>query len=589
MRKQEAILLDNPGQSIEGKKIARILGFFGVPWRALTTTKLLAHNGADRESSSKCRLMSTSDTLLQLLNDLERDPAFMQFWEEQVHSAFVYAGDDSEILRKLIRRLTGDNGIVISKINPGVGDLTVSDQLDDFCKVMAGVRTAASKADFDTSLIFNTPKESTINIISLGHGGTFLKLEYNGVPVFFSTSKEIIDIDAELTSQNFDVREHFLNAVPLVLYIKWAFSDACWNAPETNACLVIDDPVLKPTHGFVNFQELLSLMKRHKFSTNIAFIPWNWRRSAPQVVRLFQENPDNFSVSVHGCDHTKAEFGGADRWRLYWKTREALDRMNRHESITGICHDRVMVFPQGIFSEAAMSALKHSGLIAVVNSDVISSDSQPRAVTISELWDIAVMGYSDFPIFTRRYPWEGIANFAFDALLGKPAIMLIHHDYCSDHCAHLIDFIKGLNALKCPPTWSSLGEVVRSSCRQREVSPDAIELEMYGTELRIKNRSGRRKRCLIRRRESEPSAIKEVRVGSQETVWNFQDGHIDFEIELNPGEDRMIAIRFHELDGVGQCDETVSYRAKAMLRRYLCELRDNYVTTTKLRFVGSAK
>ena len=157
--------------------------------------------------------------------------------------------------------------------------------------------------------------------------------------------------------------------------------------------------------------------------------------------------------------------------------------MNRHESITGICHDRVMVFPQGIFSEAAMSALKHSGLIAAVNSDVISSDSQPRAVTISEVWDTAVMGYSDFPIFTRRYPWEGIANFAFDVMLGKPAIVLIHHDYCSDHCARLIDFIEGLNALKRPLTWSSLGEVVRRSYRQREVSPDVVELEMYGTEL----------------------------------------------------------------------------------------------------------
>ena len=585
MRKQEAILLDNPGLSIEGKKIARILGFFGVPWRALTTGKL--HNGADRDSSSKCRLMSSSDTLLQLINGLERDPAFTQFWEEQVHSAFVYAGDDSEILRKLIRRLTGDNGIVISKINPGVGDLTVSDQLHDFCKVMAGVRTAASKADFDTSLVFNTPKESTINIISLGHGGTFLKLEYNRVPVFFSTSKEIIDIDAELTSQNFDVREHFLNAVPLVLYIKWAFRDACWNAPETNACLVIDDPVLKPTHGFVNFQELLSLMKRHKFSTNIAFIPWNWRRSAPQVVRLFKENPDNYSVSVHGCDHTRAEFGGPDRRRLYCKTRRALDRMNRHESITGICHDRVMVFPQGIFSEAAMSALKHSGLIAAVNSDVISSDSQPRAVTISELWDIAVMGYSDFPIFTRRYPWEGIANFAFDVMLGKPAIVLIHHDYCSDHCARLIDFIKDLNALKCPLTWSSLGEVVRRSYRQREVSPDVIEFEMYGTELRIKNRSGRRKRYLIRRRESEPSSIREIRAGSRNVAWSSTDGMVAFEIELNPGEKTIVSMAFHDLAGNGRYVDTVSYRTKAMLRRYLCEVRDNYITPARVRLAGS--
>ena len=589
MRKQEAIVLDDLGLSVEGKKIAKILDFFGVPWCASTMTEFSALSDAGQESSSCGRFFCSSGTFLQLIEGWERDSCSLRVWKEQVHSAFVYAGGDSGILWKLVRRLTEDGGAVVRNINLNTSDCTVSNQLDDVCGVMSGVRATATTINRDADMVLNTSKGSAVSIISVDHGAAFLRIEYNGVAVFLSTCKKIINIDAELTSQNFDIREHFLNAVPLVLYIKWAFRNACWNAPETNACLVIDDPVLKPTHGFVNFQELLSLMKRHKFSTSIAFIPWNWRRSTPQVVRLFKENPENYSISVHGCDHTRAEFGGPDRWRLYWKTRQALDRMNRHQSITGISHDRVMVFPQGIFSEAAMSALKHSGLIAAVNSDVISSDSQPRAVTISELWDIAVMGYSDFPIFTRRYPWEGIANFAFDVMLGKPAIVLIHHDYCSDHCARLIDFIKGLNALKCPLTWNSLGEVVRSSCRQREVSPDVIELEMYGTELRIKNRSRRRKRYLIQRRESEPSAIKEVRVGSQETVWNFQGGRIDFEIELNPGEDRMIAIRFHDLDGNGQCEEPVSYRAKAMLRRYLCELRDNYVTTTKLRFVGSAK
>jgi hypothetical protein len=589
MRKQEAIILDDLDLSVEGKKIAKILDFFGVPWRASTMTELLALSDAGQGSSSRWRFFCSSGTFLQLIKGLERDPGFMQFWEEQVDSAFVYAGDDSEILRKLMRRLTGDDGVVISKINPAVRDLTVSNQLDDVCGVMSGVRATATGINGDADVVLNTSKGNAVSIISVDHGAAFLRIEYSGVAVFLSTSQKIIDIDSELTSQNFDVRHNFLSAVPIVLYIKWAFRDACWNAPETNACLVIDDPVLKPTHGFVNFQELLSLMKRHKFSTNIAFIPWNWRRSSPEVVRLFTENPENYSISVHGCDHTRAEFGGADRWRLYWKTRQALDRMNRHESITGICHDRVMVFPQGIFSEAAMSALKHSGLIAAVNSDVISSDSQPRAVTISEVWDIAVMGYSDFPIFTRRYPWEGIANFAFDVMLGKPAILLIHHDYCSDHCARLIDFIKGLNALKCPLTWTSLGEVVRRSYRQREVSPDVVELEMYGGELRIENRSERRKRYLIRRRESEPSGIKEVRVGSEEMVWNCRNGHIDFEVELDPGENRIIAIKFHDLDGNGQCEETASYKAKTMLRRYLCELRDNYVTTTKLRLVGCAK
>ena len=186
----------------------------------------------------------------------------------------------------------------------------------------------------------------------------------------------------------------------MVLYIKWAFAETCWNAPQANACLVIDDPVLKSTHGFVDFQQLLSLMKRHNFSTNVAFIPWNWRRSAPEVVQLFRENPAHYSLSVHGCDHTRGEFGSSDRQRLYWKTQQAIERMTQHQSITGISHDRVMVFPQGIFSEAAMDVLRRTGLIASVNNDVISADPHPRAITVSDVWDIAVMRYS-FPLFTR--------------------------------------------------------------------------------------------------------------------------------------------------------------------------------------------
>ena len=98
-------------------------------------------------------------------------------------------------------------------------------------------------------------------------------------------------------------------------------------------------------------------------------------RSCPAV----QRKPRDYSLSVHGCDHTRAEFGSSDRQRLYWKAQQALERMNRHESITGISHDPVMVFPQGIFSEAAMDVLKRTGLIASVNNDVISADPHPRA------------------------------------------------------------------------------------------------------------------------------------------------------------------------------------------------------------------
>jgi len=52
MRKQKAILLDDVGLSVEGKKITRILDFFGAPWRALATTEFLTHNGAAKDMAS---------------------------------------------------------------------------------------------------------------------------------------------------------------------------------------------------------------------------------------------------------------------------------------------------------------------------------------------------------------------------------------------------------------------------------------------------------------------------------------------------------------------------------------------------------
>jgi hypothetical protein len=55
--------------------------------------------------------------------------------------------------------------------------------------------------------------------------------------------------------------------------VKWAFSRTRWQPAEANACIVIDDPLLRPRHGFVDFEELLAAMKQHRFATNVAFIP----------------------------------------------------------------------------------------------------------------------------------------------------------------------------------------------------------------------------------------------------------------------------------------------------------------------------
>jgi hypothetical protein len=407
-----------------------------------------------------------------------------------------------------------------------------------------------------------------------------VKRDYEGVPVFLSSCGTVIDLETELPAGIFDVRHHVTEAIPPVLYIRWAFANTSWTAPERSACLVIDDPLLKPKYGFIDYSELLSLMQRYKFSTNIAFIPWNWRRSDPQVVRLFRQNPDYYSISVHGCAHTRAEFGSDDSRHLYGKAKQALEQMSRHELATGIVHDRVMVFPQGVFSEAAMSVLKRTDLIASVNGDTISS-SNSRNITVADVWDTAIMAYENFPLYTRRYPWLGIENFAFDSLLGKPVIIGIHHDFCRDHCIHLIEFVERLNALACPLIWRSLGDLVKRSCRQRPLSEDVTQVEMCGKELCLENLSNRTKQFLIRRRESTPSMINEIFAGSRNVSWKTSGDRIQFEAEVKAGEKIIIRVCYHDLPE-GKSTENLNYRARTMLRRYLCELRDNYLHKLKL-------
>ena len=141
--------------------------------------------------------------------------------------------------------------------------------------------------------------------------------------------------------------------------------------------------------------------------------------------------------------------------------------------------------------------------------------------------------------------------------------------------------------LQCAPTWRNLGDVVRRSCRQRLDSTGAMEVEMYGTELRIENRFDQPKRFLIRRRECEASAIQQICTDDQEIAWKQVDECINFEIDLKAGENRVIKIKFNDLVGKERNEDNLPYRFKTMLRRYLCEMRDNYVEPMRCRFAGS--
>jgi hypothetical protein len=584
---EEALLLTGDPSSSDDGRAERLLEFFGVSFQRQSTKDFKLLTSSPIGSNMSYRLVCAAQTFASVIGELQNGSQGATEFARHIHSVFLYSTVDAAASARLASQFCRAT-ISINKGSEDETEWRIADDGGAMFGAIGGLRIHLASATLNTSNLFVVNEGSQSVLIGAANKVAFLKTTWNDVPVFVS-SERLIDIDAELTTPNFDVRDHFFSAVPVVSYIRWAFTHSSWNAPEANACLVIDDPLLRTRYGFLRFRELLALMKQVRFSTSIAFIPWNWRRSDPNVVQLFKDNPNDYSLCIHGCDHTAGEFGTSNKQQLRAIASEAVRRMSLHEQRTGLAHDRVMVFPQGIFSEQAILELKRANFSAVVNTEVHSNLLRGRKLRISDVWDVAVMSYGDFPIYTRRYPAQGVENLAFDLLLGKPCLVVIHHDFCSDECARLVQFIDQLNALKVPLTWRPLGDVVRRSYRQKELSPDSVEIEMYGTELRVKNRSDQRKRFIIRRRESEPSAVKEIRAELDQIAWNFSEGRIAFEIELQPGESSTVSVEFHDLSGNGQYRENVGYKVKTLLRRYLSEARDNYVVPTKARLAGFAK
>jgi len=201
-------------------------------------------------------------------------------------------------------------------------------------------------------------------------------------------------------------------------------------------------------------------MKDHNFFTEIAFIPWNYRRSDPKTIQLLADNTDYFRICVHGCNHTANEFGGDDYQKLSELSATALWRMEQHQKLTGLSYDPVMVFPQGVFSSVAIQALKDQGYLAAFNSTLRATDRDKLPAL--EYQKPYTTVYHDFPFFLRRYP-KNRSGFIKDLDSGRPIIIVEHHGSFKNgykSITNFIDWVNGFGQIK----WKPLSYIVEHYC-----------------------------------------------------------------------------------------------------------------------------
>jgi len=377
----------------------------------------------------------------------------------------------------------------------------------------------------------------------------------------------------------------FAKIAPLMMFIRYCSGERGWHALHYYANFTIDDPWLRQPYGYLDYAALLTEMNKHHFHTTIAFVPWNYDRSWPEVVSIFRNNPDKYSIVIHGNNHDHKEFTNYRKKSFDHQVanlKQALIRMDKFQDLTGIAYDKVMIFPHSIAPEKTIGALKKYNYLATVNSLNYPMDTIPIANKPEDLRTVT-MSFEGFSSVQRISTDAQItdAYIAINQFLGNPLLFYNHAEY----------FSKGINAFdsiadrvnKREPTtkWSGLGNIARHLYAVKLRDDSNYDVLAFSNNICLDNSINRKIVYYIQKEESGGQEIQSVTVDGESHTYMYQAGKILLSVLIQPESTRCVSIQYAN-DLKSWAGETGHDSVAVSLLRWGSDLRDIYLIKTRL-------
>ena len=577
----EVIVLCWNAPAASDSRVQKIVEFLGakVTFVSLPTAALRGVDSLRKLVPSCACVIASVETLAQMANASETGVNGLRVLTDLAEHVFIHGFQPTDLHNSILRTLSSGGLLRLQPLEVSNATFRVADGHRQWCGQFSGLSLGATDPRRDASFVEGAEQERQAVLIRAGDKPFFVRVDYARSDLFFSACDDLADLDEKVPCE--DLLPWFSRLVPLMMFLRGALGKRIWHNEHPRASFIIDDPLLKRRYGFLEYGRLLDAMRRKQFSTCIAFIPWNYRRSRKETTALFAASPGMSSVCVHGCDHTRAEFATMDFESLCGKAQLALHRMRAHRRLSGVLFDEVMVFPQGVFSSEALSALKACGYLAAVNSDLCPSNT-PGALTLRDLMEVAVTRFANFPLFGRRYP-KNPAEFAFDLFLGKPALAVEHHGYFQNGYEALESFVDKLNALEERLEWTDLTTICSRACLTRSTESGDVHLRFYGNRFWLKNHGTRPQRYLLFQPRASEGPPPSLTVNGSHWNCKQDNDHIEITLSLDAGEIADIRVSPGTRHPVAFSRKQWGvHNARVLVRRFLCEFRDNYVDTNRI-------
>jgi len=567
----EVILLYWREPEVSQLNAAKVIAFMGAKARLVDLAQVMMDQGEPAQSTSAaspCMIVS-ANTLIQAVKH-SRTLAPVRLINLAAN-LLIYGFKATPEHSRIVREITDGGFSGVESLRKGETRFNVEGPRE-LCRHFAGLNINSANPSFDLAFVEGSNRPTISSVIRVEGKPFFASLTPPGSRVLLLACGEIADID-ELVPGEVPIAGFFSRLAPLMMFLTQALGKKLWHNDSPRACFIVDDPLLRPRYGFLNYEQLLNAMERHRFSASVAFIPWNHRRSKPGTVEFFKRRSQRLSLCVHGCDHTSREFGSTHYPALWARAHRGLERMRQHQQRTGLAFDEVMVFPQGHFSTAAVRALQSCGYLAAVNSTPYPTDT-PNVLRLKDLLDVAVTNFSNFPLFTRRYPSDKV-GLAFDLFAGKAALLVGHHRFFRNGYDALTEIVSWLNAVEERLEWTSLSGICRQACLKREAGNGEIHIRFYTDSFVIRNDSGGQQKYILSRRQSAEEPRPFVTVNGCRVECGHSADTLEISLELGLGQ--KAEVRIERATSDKPAAQAGSQPVRVFVRRFLSEFRDNHI------------
>lgn len=502
--------------------------------------------------------------------------AFPAEWDNYLCSRFkfifVHNLQPSPYADRMLAVLSAGKLASVRPVQSPVLEYEIDSANKDVCGAFSGIRFGPVNPSNDSVLLGGS--DGLRKFISI-HGELFFaSLANKTCEVFFLAGRNVADLSMNV--ETVPLADFFSQLVPVLMLLRYVFGQESWQPNALHGAVIIDDPLLRKTYGFLDYERLLGMMDSRNFHTSIAFIPFNFKRNSAAIVRMFKTRPDRYSICFHGNDHTGSELAAADTRLLNAMLTTAAARMDFHDSETGLQCDRVMVFPQGCFSEEAMQVLNAHNFSGAVNT---TAHPQGKLATsaMRDLLYPSIWKYADFPLFLRKYPTEiSPQDIAFCAFVGRPIFIVEHHQIFKDP-QPLLEAIAQINSMLPQIRWTNLQTAAENSSLTRMTGDGIFHVRPASKSAWIQNPGPAPLRCSIEWPVYQLPPEKVLLDGEVLSDVHIEASRVRASCELAPGASRRLELVHNNEFGLSDANRKIKWRAKAFVRRRLSEFRDNFL------------